>query len=172
MDNLLEIGKIVNTHGLRGEVKIVPWMDSPDDFEDIKHVFIKQKSETVELTIKNVKYQKNNLIIKFSEINDINEAEPYKNCVVYAERSELGELEEGVYYIVDLIGLDVIDEENGEMIGKIEDVFNTGANDIYDVKRAGKKNLLLPVIDDVVKEVNIEGGYVKVHVMEGLDDEV
>ena len=95
----------------------------------------------------------------------------YKTAVVYADRDQLGELEDGVYYIVDLIGLEVI-EDTGEKIGVISDVFNTGANDIYEVKREGKRNLLLPVIDSVVKEVNIDGGYVTIHMMEGLDDEV
>ncbi len=171
MDNLLEIGKIVNTHGLRGEVKIVPWTDSPEDFEDISEVFVKIKSEYKPLTVQSVRYQKNNLIVKFKEISDIDEAIGYKTAVVYADRDELGELDDGVYYIVDLIGLDVI-EDTGEKIGVISDVFNTGANDIYEVKREGKRNLLLPVIDSVVKEVDIEGGFVTVHMMEGLDDEV
>ena len=171
MDNLLEIGKIVNTHGLKGEVKIVPWTDSPEDFEGISEVFVKIKSEYKPLTVKSVRYQKNNLIVKFNEISDIDEALVYKTAVVYADRDELGELEDGVYYIVDLIGLEVI-EDTGDKIGVISDVFNTGANDIYEVKRDGKRNLLLPVIDSVVKEVNIEGGYVTVHMMEGLDDEV
>lgn len=172
MENMLEIGKIVNTHGLKGEVKVTPWMDYPEDFEELETVYLKTRNETIKLTIKNVKYQKNNLIVKFSEFNDINEVEQYKNCILYADRDELGELPEGVHYIVDLIGLDVIDEKDGSKIGILSDVFNTGANDIYDVKRDGKKNLLLPVIDDVIKEINIADGYVKVHVMEGLDDEV
>lgn len=171
MENLLEVGKIVNTHGLRGEVKVVPWTDYPEDFEDLERVYLKTRTETVELTVKTVKYQKNNLIVKFSEFNDINEVEKYKNCILLADRSELGELPEGVHYIVDLIGLNVIDE-SGERIGELTDVFNTGANDVYDVKRDGKKNLLLPVIDDVVKEINIEDGYIRVHVMDGLDDEI
>lgn len=172
MDNkLLEIGKIVNTHGLRGEVKVVPWTDSAEDFEYIENVFLKIKSEYKPLTIENIKYQKSNLIVKFAEINDINEVLPYKGMTVYADRDELGELPEGVHYIVDLIGLSVV-TESGEEIGTIADVFNTGASDIYDVKREGKKNLLLPVIDDVVKKVDIENGRVTVNIMEGLDDEV
>lgn len=170
-NSLLEVGKIVNTHGLRGEVKVVAWTDSPDDFEKIKTVYIKMKSEQISLKIKSIKYQKNNLIIKFDEFNDINEVLPYKNAVLYADREELGPLDEGVYYIVDLIGLDVITDD-GEKVGVICDVFNAGASDIYDVKREGKKNLLLPVIDEVVKEVDLENGRVVVNIMEGLDDEV
>lgn len=171
MEKILEVGKIVNTHGLRGEVKVVPWTDTPEMFEKLRYVYIKVKNEYRKLTVERVKYQKNNLIVGFKEYSDINEILPYKNFVLYAERSELGELPEGVYYIVDLIGLDVYTESD-EYVGKIADVFNAGSSDIYDVKREGKKNLLLPVIDDVVKKVDIDGGRVTVHIMEGLDDEV
>lgn len=171
MENLLEIGKIVNTHGLRGEVKVVPWTDTPEDFETVENVFVKIKSEYKPLTVQGVRYQKNNLIVKFKEYNDINDVEIFKNMTLYCDRDELGELPEGVYYIVDLIGLNVVTED-GDHIGVIADVFNTGANDIYDVKREGKKNLLLPVIDEVVKEIDMEKRQVTVNVMEGLDDEV
>lgn len=166
---MLEIGKIVNTHGLRGEVKIVPWTDYPDDFERIKNVTVKLRNKTVECTIKSVKYQKNNIIVGFNEIKDINEAEELKNAVVYASREELGELPEGVYYIADLIGMKVYNEAN-EFIGKIGDVLKTGSNDVYIVKQDGKKDLLLPVIDDVVLSVDTDKRVVTVHVMEGLDE--
>lgn len=166
---LLEVGKIVNTHGLRGEVKVVPWTDYPEVFEDIEYVYIKRRNESERLNIKGIKYQKNNLIIKFEEIKDIDEAQKYKNQVIYAEREMLGELPEGVYYIADLIGLEVVTDE-GEKIGVIADVFNTGSNDIYDVKREGKKNLLLPVIDEVVLSIDIDSKKVTVHMMEGLDE--
>lgn len=164
----LEVGKIINTHGLRGDVKVMPWTDTPEDFEDIPVVYIKRKTENEKLTVSKIKYQKNNLIIKFNEINDINDAEKYKGLILLADREDLWELEDGVYYIADLIGLDVYDESG--KIGVIEDVLNTGANDIYDVKREGKKNLLLPVIDEVVKEIDLENGRVTVYVMEGLDE--
>ena len=166
----LEVGKIINTHGLRGDVKVVSWTDYPEDFEEIPCVYVKTRKGEEKLTVSNVKYQKNNLIVKFKEIADINEAERYKGLVIRADREDLGELEEGVYYIADLIGLEVYDE-NGK-VGIIADVFNTGANDIYDIKREGKKNLLLPVIDEAVKEIDMENKRVLVHIMEGLDDEV
>ena len=167
--DLLEVGKIVNTHGLRGEVKVVPWTDYPEVFEDIETVYIKKKSDFERLDIAGIKYQKNNLIIRFAQLKDINEAEKYKNRVLYAERASLGELPEGVYYIADLIGLDVV-KEDGEKVGVISDVFNTGSNDIYEVKREGQKNLLLPVIDDVVLNIDVENKKVTVRMMEGLED--
>ena len=166
--DLLEVGKIVNTHGLKGEVKIVPWTDSPDVFEDLEYVIIHQKNQDKKLDITGIKYQKNNIIVKFSEINRIEDAEPLKNLVVLAPREMLGELPEGVYYIADLIGLGVFDEE-GNMLGTVSDVFSTGSNDVYEVKREGKKNLLLPVIDDVVKEVDLTNKKITVRLMEGLD---
>ena len=169
MNNQLEAGKIINTHGLRGEVKVVTWTDYPEVFEEIEFLYVHKKTGDERLDIKNIKYQKNNIIVKFAQINDIDEAEKYKNMILYVDRDQLPPLPEGMNYIVDLIGLEVYNEEN-EKIGVIADVFNTGANDIYDVKREGKKNLLLPVIDECVKEVDMENGRVIVNVMEGLDD--
>ena len=166
---MLEVGKIINTHGLKGEVKIATWTDSPDVFEDIEYVIIKSKKGDMTLNVAGVKYQKNNIIVKFRELERIEDAEPLKNSVLYVPREMLGELPEGVYYIADLIGLEVFDDE-GHKIGVIADVFSTGANDVYDIKREGQKNLLLPVIDDVVLDVDIEGGKVTVHIMEGLLD--
>ncbi len=167
--DFLEVGKIINTHGLRGEVKIATWTDYPEDFEEIGKVYIKTKTGNEVLNITNVKYQKNNIIVKFKEISHINDAEKYKGLVVCADREDLPELEEGAHYIADLIGLEVVDED-GEVLGKLVDVFNTGANDIYDVKREDKRNLLLPVIDEVVKDIDLHTGKITVHVMEGLDD--
>ncbi len=166
--NYLEAGKIVNTHGLRGEVKLVPWTDSPQTFEEIDYVFIKKKTGDVRLDIERLKYQKNNLIVKFNQISSIEEAEKLKNQTVYIDRDALGELPEGVYYIADIIGLAAVDE-SGNAVGTVVDIFNTGANDIYDIKREGKKNLLLPVIDDVIT-VDLENERVVVKIPEGLDD--
>ena len=164
--DLLEVGKIINTHGLRGEVKVSPWTDTPDVFEDLETVYLKNNDA---LTISSVKYQKNNLIVKFKELGDINEAEKLKNQVLFAERSALGELPEGVYYIADLIGLSVR-KETGEEIGKIKDVLQTGANDIYVVARGGAKDLLVPVIPEVVLSVDVDGGEVTVSLPDGLED--
>ena len=165
----LEVGKIVNTHGLKGEVKIVTWTDYPEVFEDLEYVFAKKKNEEIKLNLKQIKYQKNNIIAKFLEINSIEEAETFKNCVLTAERDMLGELPEGTYYIADLIGCEVFSDE-GESLGKISDVFNTGANDIYAVSVPQKKDLLIPVTEEAVLNVDIENKRVTVHLIEGLED--
>ena len=164
----LEVGKIINTHGLRGEVKIQPWTDTPDVFEDLDTVTTSGKNP-VTLTIERVKYQKNNLIVKFKELSRIEEAEPLKNCVLTADRKLLGDLPEGVYYIADLIGLSV-KTEDGELLGTVEDVLQTGANDVYSVARTGKKPLLIPAIPQVVLSVDLEAGEIVVRLMEGLLD--
>ncbi len=164
--DMLEVGKIVNTHGLRGEVKVVPWTDYPEQFEDIDKVFTADGNE---YNIKNVKYQKSNIILRFAEIADINDAEKLKGKTLLTQRSALDELPEGVYYVADLIGIKVISDE-GEALGEISDVLQTGANDIYEVKRDGKKPLLLPVIDSVVLNVDTQKRIATVHLMEGLLD--
>ncbi len=166
----LEVGKIVNTHGLRGEVKIVPWTDSPDVFEDIPYVYIKKKTGEIKLTVKNVKYQKNNIIVKFAEINSIEEAEVYKNFVLYAEREVMPDLPDGAFYITDLIGLEVYEETDNRLLGTIQDVYSTGSSDIYEVKRENNHPLLIPVIDDVVKDIDLENKKVTVKLLEGLEE--
>ncbi len=162
----LQVGEIVNTHGLRGEVKIVPWLDAPEDFERLKTVYatIAGKKET--FTVASVKYQKANIIVKFREVPDINAAETLKRTVLYVDRDQLGEPEEG-YYICDLLGITVVTDE-GETLGKISDVFSTGSNDVYTVKRADGSEVLLPVIDEVVLSVDIDAEVCKVHLLEGL----
>lgn len=164
--NLLEVGKIVNTHGLRGEVKILPWTDYPEVFENIGILHLPDGRS---LSVTHIKYQKNNIIAGFKEISNIDEAEKLKGKIVTADRNELGSLPDGVHYVVDLIGLEVFDEQCVK-IGVISDVFRTGANDVYEVSREGEKPVLLPVIDSVVKSIDLESGKVTVHILDGLLD--
>ena len=167
--SLLEVGKIINTHGLRGEVKIVTWTDSPEVFEELKFVIAKMRGEETRLDIKNIKYQKNNIIVAFSQLTSIEEAEKLKNAVLLVPREELGELPEGVYYIADLIGCEVLD--NNGKIGDLVDVCSTGSNDVYDIKREGKKNLLVPIIDGVLQSVDIDNKKIIIEIPKGLEDE-
>lgn len=164
---MLEVGKIVNTHGLKGEMKIVPWTDTPDIYEDLKFVYCEMSSKIEKLEIRSVKYQKENLIVKFKNINFVDEAEKYKGTVLYAMRDDLGELEEGVYYIQDLIGLDVVTDD-GSTLGVLSDVLSLPANDVYVVKMPNGKECLLPVIDEVILDIDLEKKVVTVHVLEGL----
>lgn len=167
--DFLEVGKIINTHGLRGEVKVITWTDSPEVFEEIKNVSAKTRTGEVNLSVKGVKYQKNNIIVKFAEINSIEEAEKLKNAILSASRDALGELPEGVYYIADLVGCEVFDESG--KIGVLSDVFTAGARDVYDIKREGKGNLLVPLIDGVLQNVDIAAKRIDITIPEGLEDE-
>ena len=162
----LEIGKIINTHGLRGEVKISAWTNSPDDFENFSYVLTKGNER---LNIEGIKYQKNNIIVKFREINSIDEAQGYKNSVLYLQKEEMGELPENVFYIADLLDCEVF-SETGEKIGVLCDVFSTGSNDVYDIKRENAKNLLVPIIEGVVKSVDIADKRIIIRIPEGLED--
>ena len=165
MNDFLEIGQIVNTRGLKGEVKIMPWCDDPAIFEDIEYVII----DNEEYDIEYVKYHKNFVFLKLEGINGINEAEAYRNKTVLVEREMLGELPEGTYYICDLLGCRV-KTASGEILGEIDDVIKTGSNDVYSVKNDAGKTVLIPVIEDVVKEVNIDEKYVIVELLKGLID--
>ena len=165
--DFLEIGKIINTHGLKGEVKISAWTDAYDDFENFTYVYTKTGQK---LNIEGIKYQKNNLIVKFREINSIEEAEKYKNSVLYLTKEELGELPENVFYIADLLDCEVFSED-GKKIGILYDIFSTGSNDVYDIRRENAKNLLVPIIDGVVRMVDIENKKIIIKIPEGLEDE-
>lgn len=167
-NDILEIGQVVNTHGIRGEIKIQPWCDDPMIFNEIEYIYIDGKKYDM---VKS-RLHKNCIIAAVESINNINEAELLKNKIVTVPREALGELPEGTYYIADLLGLEVRTND-GKILGKIDDVIRTGSNDVYQVKRQGKKDILIPVIDEAVNEVNIDAGYVIVTLMKGLvDDEV
>ncbi len=165
MNKLLELGKVVNTHGIRGEIKIQPWCDDPALFDELEYIYIGGKR----FDILKSRLHKNCVIAAVEGICDINAAETLRNCIVTVEREMLGELPEGTYYIADLEGL-MVKTMDGEELGKISEVIKTGSNDVYVLDCPGRKPILIPVIDQVVKEVNIEGGYVLVELMEGLID--
>lgn len=134
MQERLKIGQIVNTVGLKGFVRVVPYTDDNTRFELLKSVYLVDKKHYKKYEIEEVKYQKNLVLLKFKNINDINEAENLKNLYIEIDRKDAVKLPENSYFIVDLIGLDVINIENQESLGKIEDVFSTKSNDVYVVK--------------------------------------
>ena len=162
MTNRLEVGQIVNTFGIKGFVKVKPFTDNIFRFDNLKNVYINQKQYDIE----EVKYHKNLVLLKFKSIDKIEQAEALKNCYLEIDRKD-GVLEKGAYYIVDLIGLDVY-TDTGELLGKLDDIYNTGSNDIYVVKTELGKNLLLPAIKDVIKEINLEEKKIIVHLLKGL----
>lgn len=167
MNKYLELGQIVNVKGLKGEVKVNSFTDDNTKFERIPKVFLKRKENLTEYEIEKVGYAKNQVIIKFKGINTVEEAETLRNSYIVVDREIFGELPEGVYYIADLIGLDVYTESN-EYLGKVDDIFSTGSNDVYVVKDELGKQKLLPGIDEVIKQIDLESGKIIVNLIEGL----
>ena len=167
MNKYLELGQIVNVKGLKGEVKVNSFTDDNTKFERIPKVFLKRKENLTEYEIEKVGYAKNQVIIKFKGVNTVEEAETLRNSYIVVDREIFGELPEGVYYIADLIGLDVYTESN-EYLGKVDDIFSTGSNDVYLVKDELGKQKLLPGIDEVIKQIDLESGKIIVNLIEGL----
>ncbi len=167
MNKYLELGQIVNVKGLKGEVKVNSFTDDNTKFERIPKVFLKRKESLKEYEIEKVGYSKNQVIIKFKNVNTVEEAEILRNSYIVVDREIFGELPEGVYYIADLIGLDVYTESN-EYLGKVDDIFSTGSNDVYVVKDELGKQKLLPGIDEVIKQIDLESGKIIVNLIEGL----
>lgn len=166
----IEIGQIVNTNGLKGVVKVNPFTDDISKFEDLKYVYIQLKSELKKVKIEQVRYNKNQVLIKLEGIDSIEEAEKYRNFYLKTEKESQEDLGEDTYYIVDLIGLDVYSDKN-EYLGKIEDVFPTGSNDVYVVKDNLGKQILIPAIADVVKEVDLKNKKMIINLIPGLIQE-
>lgn len=169
MVDMFRVGVITQPHGVRGEVKVFPTTDDPSRFEDLKTVILDNGKEKKELEIQSVKYQKNLVILKFKNIDDRNYVETLRQAELYVKREDAVELEEGEYFIADLIGLCVKSDE-GEELGKLSDVIQTGANDVYVVSKKGCEDLLIPVIPQCILDVDIEGGEVLVHLLPGLRD--
>ena len=163
----IEIGQIVNTNGLKGVVKVNPFTDDISKFEDLKYVYIQLKNELKKVKIEQVRYNKNQVLLKLEGIDSIEEAEKYRNFYLKTEKESQEELGEDTYYIVDLIGLDVYTDKN-EYLGKIEDVFPTGSNDVYVVKDNLGKQILIPAIADVVKEVDLKNKKMIINLIPGL----
>ena len=168
MQTRLKIGQIVNTVGLKGFVRVVPYTDDNTRFELLDSVFLVDKKNYKKYDIEEVKYQKNLVLLKFKNINDINEAEKLKNLYIEIDRKDAVKLPENTYFIVDLIGLDVINIETGENLGKIDDVFSTKSNDVYVIKNDLGKQILIPAIKSVVKNVDLENNKIEIKVIKGL----
>ena len=167
MQKRLEVGQIVNTFGIKGEVKVVPFTDDIKRFDELKNVYVKTKKESKQYKVENVKYHKNMVLIKLEGINNVENAENLRNAFLEIDRKDAIPLEEGTYFIADLIGLEVYTEE-GKLLGKVEDIYNTGSNDIYVVKDELGKQILLPGIKEVIKEVLLEQEKIIVHLLPGL----
>ena len=169
MEELFRVGVISNTHGIRGEVKVYPTTDNVRRFDDLKEVILDTGKEQLNLHVTSVKYFKNMVILKFKEFDNINDIIPYKGMDLLVTRENAIPLEEGEYYIADIIGSKVITAED-KILGTLTDVLQTGANDVYVVKTKDGKEVLLPSIEECILDRDIENKIVKVHIMKGLLD--
>ena len=167
MTKYLEIGQIVNTFGIKGMVKIKPFTDDINRFDRLKKVYISNKNGKKEYQIQEVKYHKNMVLMKLEGVDTPEQADLLRQSYLLVDRADEEPLEEGVYYIVDLLGLEVYTDDN-KLLGKVDDIFNTGSNDIYVVKDEMGKKILLPGIPDVLKNVDLEKGKITVHLIPGL----
>ena len=169
MEEMLRVGVISSTHGVRGEVKVYPTTDDPERFLDLDEVTLDAGREQIVLEIQNVKFFKNMVILKFKGYDNINDIEKYKGRDLLIRRDQAVELDEDEYFVTDLIGLRV-EAEDGTVLGELKEVMPTGANDVYIVRQKNGKELLLPAIKDCILDVDLEQGIMKIHVMDGLLD--
>ena len=167
MTKYLEIGQIVNTFGIKGMVKIKPFTDDINRFDRLKKIYISNKNGKKEYQIQEIKYHKNMVLMKLEGVDTPEQADLLRQSYLLVDRADEEPLEEGVYYIVDLLGLEVYTDDN-KLLGKVDDIFNTGSNDIYVVKDEMGKQIFLPGIPDVLKNVDLEKGRITVHLIPGL----
>ena len=167
MTKYLEIGQIVNTFGIKGMVKIKPFTDDIRRFDKLEKIYIENKKSRKEYVIEEVKYHKNMVLMKLKGIDTPEDANLLRQSYLLIDRDKEEPLEEGTYYIVDLLGLEVYTDED-KLLGTVQDIFNTGSNDIYIVKDEQGKQVLLPGISEVIKEINLEDKKIIVHLIPGL----
>lgn len=170
MENLLQVGVITQTHGIKGEVKIFPTTDDVNRFKKLKHVLLDTGKEKIELEIEGVKFFKQYVILKFKGFDHINEIEKYKGKSLLVTRENAVKLKKNEYFIADMIGMKVVTDEEKEF-GILKDVMLTGANDVYVVETYDGKEVLLPAIKQCILKVDIEEQIMVVHIMKGLLDE-
>jgi len=169
MENLLRVGVITSTHGVRGEVKVFPTTDDMNRFKKLKTVILDLGKEQKTLTVEHVKFFKNMVILKFKGLDNISDVEMWRQKDLLITRDQAVKLQPDENFIVDLIGLQVFTDD-GVKLGVMTDVLQTGANDVYIVKMESGKEVLLPAIKDCILNVDLEKGEMLVHVLDGLLD--
>ena len=167
MEDLLRVGVITQTHGIRGEVKVFPTTDDPMRFKKLKHCVVQLKREDIELEVQSVKFFKQYVIVKFKNYDSINDIEQFVKKDLMVTRDNAVKCEPGEYFICDLIGLKVITDD-GRQLGTLTEVLETGANNVYEVTTPDDKQILIPVIDECILAHDMEAGTVTVHLLDGL----
>ena len=166
MQKVLQVGTIIKTHGIRGEVKVYPLTDDVNRFKKLKEVILEPEKDNITLEIEGVKFFKNLVILKFKDFDNINDIEMHVKKGIYVTRENAVKCEEDEYFVADLIGLDVVTDDNKEF-GKVKDVIHTGANDVY-VIDYNDKEVLVPAIKQCIKDISIKDNKMTIHLMKGL----
>ena len=170
MEKYLRVGVITSPHGVRGEVKVYPTTDDVMRFRKLDKVILDLgRGETRELKIRQGKFVKNMVILKFKGYDNINDVETWRQKDLLITREQAVTLQPDEYFITDLIGL-LVKDDTGAEVGTVKDVLETGANDVYVVALPNGKELLLPAIKDCILNVDIEAGEMTVHILDGLMD--
>ena len=167
MEDFFQVGIVTSPHGVRGEMKVFPTTDDARRFKRLKEVIADTGKERITLEIEGVKFFKNLVIIKFRGIDSCNKAEKYRKTSLLVSRENAVRLSRDEYFIADLIGLTVQNEEGSE-IGVLKDVMETGANDVYVIELHDGRELLLPAIRQCVLQVDVKAGFIRIHILEGL----
>lgn len=169
MEKMFQVGIITSTHGVHGEVKVFPTTDDVRRFKRLKEVILDTGKEQITLEVEGAKFSKQLVILKFKGIDNINDVEKYRQKSLYVTRENAVRLRRDEYFIADLMGLRVHDEDGAE-IGVLREVMETGANDVYVIDLNDGRELLLPAIKECVLNVDVEAGFVQIHIMSGLLD--
>ncbi|MCO4850847.1 ribosome maturation factor RimM [Bacillus vallismortis] len=167
------VGKIVNTHGIKGEVRVISKTDFAEDRYkpgNTLYLFRDGHNEPVEVTVSTHRLHKQFHLLQFKERQNLNEVEELKNAIIKVPEEDLGELNEGEFYFHEIIGCEVF-AEDGQLIGKVKEILTPGANDVWVIGRKGKKDALIPYIESVVKHIDVSAKKIEVELMEGLIDE-
>lgn len=169
MEDLLQVGVITSTHGVRGEVKVFPMTDDNKRFKKLRECLIQYKDEWLPVKVQGARFFKNMVILKFEDIDNINDVEKYKQCGIFVDREHAVKLNKNEYFVADLIGMQVI-REDGNILGTLTEVLPTGANDVYVVIDDNKKEWLLPAIKDCILNVDMERRNMTVRLMKGMEE--
>lgn len=167
MEEYLQVGVIASTHGIKGEVKVFPTTDDPLRFKSLKQVKLDTGKEHLSLEVQSVKFFKKFVILKFKGIDNINDIEKYRQRPLLIPRGEAVPLDEGEYFVADLIGMKVFTEE-GDEFGTLKDVMETGANDVYVINSIKHGEVLIPAIRQCIKEIDTDTRKMVIHLMDGL----
>ena len=167
-----QVGVITKPHGLKGEVNVFPTTEDPGRFRELEEVILVSRDgkSRQTCTIEHVHFVKKFVIVKFKGFDSIESVERYRSCPLMVPREMATPLAEGEYYISDMIGIAVIDEETGKELGHVKDVIKTGANDVYEMTDADGKSIMIPAIKDCIRSIDVENGVMHIHVMKGLLD--